>query len=135
MQKKSTRDEIYQKFLTIIYNWCEKRNSQYGVALNHIVKEQYGPEEFYAFKIGCSNFAEAYNYNPEIDSKLDEHDKRIIKFACCGETLTLDMLSELNEELKAAGAKTVYLHPYRWIDSNGFEHETVTNQQLILIQV
>ena len=58
--KKSTRDEIYQKFLTIIYNWCERRNSQYG------------PEEFYAFKIGYSNFAEAYNYNPEIDSKLGQ---------------------------------------------------------------
>ena len=132
---KSTQDEIYKKFTSIIYEWCERRNSQYGVALEHVVKEQYGEKDYYAFKIGRSAFAEAHNYDPEKDAWMDDHDKSLIKFAACSERLSLDMLAEINEELKAAGAKTVYLHPYKWIDENGWEHETSTNLQLLLIEV
>jgi len=131
---KSTKDEIYKKFTHIIYEWCERRGSQYGVSLEHIVKEQYGEEEYYAFKIGRSTFAEAHNYDRKSEESLDEHDKSLIKFAACSERLSLDMLTELNVELKAAGAKTVYLHPYKWIDDKGWEHETSTNLQLLLIE-
>ena len=131
---KSTQDEIYKKFTHIIYEWCERRSSQYGVSLENIVKEQYGDAEYYAFKIGRSTFAEAHNYDPEKDAWMDDYDKSLIKFAACSERLSLDMLAELNEELKAAGAKTVYLHPYKWIDDKGWEHETSTNLQLLLIE-
>ena len=132
---KSTSDAIYKKFTKIVFDWCERRNSQYGVALSHIVRESYSDEDYYALKIGCSNFAEESNYDRTKDEELDEHDKSIIKLMCCSERLSLDELSELNVELKAAGAKTVYIHPYRWVDSNGFSHESCTNQQLLLIEV
>ena len=81
------------------------------------------------------NFVEPHGYKPEKDAWLTEEQNSTIKWCCCSERLTLDALTELNELLKAAGAKTIYLHPYIWTDSKGVEKETVTNQQLLLIQV
>ena len=132
---KSTQDEIYKTFTNIIYEWCEKYMPQYGVALERPHKEMYGDEDFYAFKIGRGNFVEAHGYDPEKDAWMSEEQKRMIKWCCCSERLTLDALTELNELLKAAGAKTVYLHPYIWTDSKGVEKETVSGQQMILIQI
>ena len=132
---KSTQDEIYKTFTNIIYEWCEKYMPQYGVALERPHKEMYSDEDFYAFKIGRGTFVEAHGYNPEKDAWMSEEQKRMIKWCCCSERLTLDALTELNELLKAAGAKTVYLHPYIWTDSKGVEKETVSGQQMILIQI
>lgn len=133
--KKSCQDEIYKKFTNIIYNWTEKYMSQYGVALERPHKEMYGDTEYYAFKIGRANFVEPHGYDPEKDSWMTDKQKDMIKWCCCSERLTLDALTELNEELKAAGAKAVYLHPYIWTDSKGNERETVSNQQMLLIEV
>ena len=132
---KSTQDEIYKKFTSIIYEWCEKHLQQSGVCLERPHKEMYGDEEFYAFKIGRGNFVEPHGYNPKKDAWLTEKQKSTIKWVSYSERLTLDALTELNELLKAAGAKTVYLHPYIWTDSKGVEKETVSGQQMILIQI
>ena len=108
---KDHRDERYQRYLNIIYNWSERHPLQHGVQINRVRKELYGPEDFYCFGIARGNFVEPEDYDEEKEIPLDDESKKLVKFACCDERLDLDMLEELNKELKAAGAKKVYLHP------------------------
>lgn len=133
---KKFEDERHKRYMHIIYEWNRRHGLQHGVGLYDIRKEQYGPEDFYCFSIAKSNFAEPDNFDSKIaEDGLSEEAIKLIKFAACDERLDLDMLSELNDELKAAGAKRVYLHPDNYfIKKRNWTEERQFGVQLLLIQ-
>ena len=135
---KNHRDERYQRYLNIIFNWSERHPLQHGVQVQQVRKELYGPEDFYCFGIARGNFVEPKDYDESKEIQIDDKSKKLVKIACCDERLDLDMLEELNKELKAAGAKKVYLHPdeRRIYKENRlpFDKETPFGTQLLLIQ-
>ena len=134
-------DEIYDKYVSIVYNWAMNHTNS-TVGLNMPRHQIYSENEYYVLGIGVSNFLEAKGYDPEKDwvndPKLNpsagEHDpKELIRWMCGSCYISIDDLHELSEELKAAGAKEVYLHPSYWTDNRALLDHYIPDEWLIVI--
>lgn len=62
---KKYRDERYEKYLNIIFDWNEKLPDPVssGVVVYDIRKELYNNNTYYVFGIGVSNFLEEKGYD------------------------------------------------------------------------
>ena len=133
-------DEIYDKYVTIVYNWSERKKTYRTVRIFRPRHEVYGEQEFYVLGIGVSSFLEADGYDPKQDwvndpnmNHSDYDPKRLIKFMCGNAWISIDDLHELSEELKSAGAKEVYLHPSAWTDNKALLDHYNHDEWLIVI--
>lgn len=136
-------DEIYDKYVTIVYNWSMRKKTNTTVRVYGPRNEYYGPGKFYVLGIGVSNFLEANGYDPEKDwvndpkmnhSKDKGYDpKELLKMMCGDSWISIDDLHELSEELKAAGAPEVYLHPSYWTDNKNLLNHYTQDEWLVVI--
>lgn len=132
---KKYGDEQYKKYEWIIYQWTEKVDSKHGLRVFGVRRELYAEQnDFYVFGIGVSDFLEPKSYDPEEDiaTKLDPSDRSTIKYMTCSDRITLDDITELNRQLKEAGAKKVYLHQSTWMD--GKREKAVLGEIIIAIE-
>lgn len=135
-------DEIYDKYVNIVYNWAERKNTNRTVRIYKPRHAIYDEQEFYVLGIGVSNFLEANGYdsekdwvnNIELNSGKDEYNpKELIKWMCGSCFISIDDLKELSDELKNNGAKEVYLHPSYWTDNNALLDHYTSDEWLIVI--
>lgn len=134
-------DEIYDKYVSIVYNWSQRKKTYRTVRVYEPRHEVYGEREFYVLGIGVSTFLEANGYDPEKDwvndPKLNtdpsHNPKDLIKFMCGNAWISIDDLHELSEELKQAGAPQVYLHPSAWTDNRALLDHYLQDEWLVVI--
>jgi hypothetical protein len=136
-------DETYDKYVTIVYNWSERKKVNRGPRVYKTRNEYYGSREFYVIGIGTSHFLEANGYDPKKDwvndpklnsGKEDGYDpKGLLKFMCGDCWVSIDDLKELSDELKAAGASEVYLHPSYWTDNRALLDHYMPDEWLVVI--
>ena len=136
-------DETYDKYVTIVYNWSERKKTNRSVRVYRTRHAIYDEQEFYVLGIGVSNFLEAEGYDPEKDwvnnpelnpGKEDGYNpKELIKWMCGNNRISIDDLKELSDELKAAGAPEVYLHPSYWTDNNALLDHYTADEWLVVI--
>ena len=60
-------DETYDKFITIIYKWSERKKTHRSVGIYATRHGVYDEQEYYVLSIGVSTFLEADGYDPEKD--------------------------------------------------------------------
>ena len=133
-------DETYDKYVTIVYNWSETKRTGTTVRIYKPRHEIYSENEFYVLGIGVSNFLEPDEYNPKKDwvndSKFKDNEyepKKIVKWLCGSNWISIDDLYELSNLLKEAGAKEVYLHPSFWIDNKVLVENCKKDEWLVVI--
>lgn len=135
-------DETYDKYVTIVYNWSERKNTHRSVRIFKPRHGVYDEQEYYVLGIGVSTFLEADGYDPEKDwvndPKLnpgndDYNPKELIKYMCGSCVISIDDLKELSDELKAAGAPDVYLHPSYWTDNKALLDHYTPDEWLVVI--
>ena len=134
-------DETYDKFITIIYKWSERKKTHRSVGIYATRHGVYDEQEYYVLSIGVSTFLEADGYDPEKDwindPKLNpdtEHNpKELIKWMCGSCMISIEDLKELSDELKAAGAPEVYIHPSYWTDNRSLLDHYKSDEWLIVI--
>lgn len=134
-------DSTYDKYVTIAYNWSEKKKTHRGVKVYRTRNEKYSDNLYYVLGIGVSNFLEADGYDPKNDwvndpnfnIDTDYNPKELIKFMCGSSFVSVDDLKELSDELKAAGASEVYLHPSYWTDNKAILDHYTPDEWLIVI--
>ena len=138
-------DATYDKYVTITYNWSMRKRTNTTVRVYGIRHEYYGPGDFYVLGIGVSNFLEADGYDPEKDwvndPKISNYNvrdksydpKELLKMMCGDSWISIDDLHELSEELKAAGAREVYLHPSYWTDNKNLLNHYTQDEWLVVI--
>ncbi len=126
-------DSTYDKYVTIVYNWSERKKTSTTVRVYKPRHEIYGEKEFYVLGIGVSTFLEANGYDPKQDWVNDSSSKELLKFMTGNSWISIDDLHELSEELKKAGAKEVYLHPSYWTDNKALLDHYNKDEWLIVI--
>lgn len=133
-------DETYDKYVTIAYNWSERKNTHSCVRVYNLRHGIYDEQEYYVLGIGVSTFLEANGYDPEKDwvndpdiNKSGHNPKELIKWMCGYCFISIDDLKELSDELKNNGAKEVYLHPSYWTDNNALLDHYTSDEWLIAI--
>ena len=135
-------DETYDKYVTIVYNWSERKKTHRSVKIFRPRHGVYDEQEYYVLGIGVSTFLEADGYDPEKDwvndPKLnpgndDYNPKELIKYMCGSCVISIDDLKELSDELKAAGASEVYLHPSYWTDNKALLDHYTADEWLVVI--
>lgn len=136
-------DEIYDKYVTITYDWSQRVKTNRTVRVYRPRHGVYDEQEYYVLGIGVSTFLEADGYDPEKDWVNDPvlnppatkpyDPKELIKWMCGSSMITIDDLHGLSEELKAAGAREVYLHPAFWTDNKALLDHYIQDEWLIVI--
>ena len=135
-------DEIYDKYVTIAYDWSMRKETHATVRVYNPRHQMYGEQEYYVLGIGVSTFLEPNGYDPEMDWVNDpelnlsagEHNpKELIKWMCGSCYISIDDLYELSNLLKEAGAKEVYLHPSYWTDNKALLDHYNSDEWLIVI--
>ena len=133
-------DTTYDKYVTIVYNWSERKKTYTTVRVYNPRHEVYGELEFYVLGIGVSTFQEPGGYDPKKDwmsnPKLKQHAddlKDLIKYMAGDSWISIDDLKELSDELKSAGASEVYLHPAYWTDNKTLFPHFTPDEWLIVI--
>lgn len=134
-------DETYDKYVTIVYNWSERKKTYTTVRIYNPRHEVYGEREFYVLGIGVSTFLEANGYDPKKDwvndpnlnTNTDHNPKELIKFMTKDAWISIDDLKELSDELKDAGAPEVYLHPSYWTDNRALLDHYTPDEWLVVI--
>ena len=126
-------DSTYDKYVTIVYNWSERKKTSTTVRVYKPRHEIYGEKEFYVLGIGVSTFLEANGYDPKQDWVNDSSSKELLKFMTGNSWISIDDLYELSEELKKVGAKEVYLHPSYWTDNKVLLDHYNKDEWLIVI--
>jgi len=134
-------DSTYDKYVTIAYNWVTRKKTFTTVRIYNPRHEIYGEREFYVFGIGVSTFLEANGYDskkdwvndPQLNPDADYNPKKLIKYMTGDTWISIDDLKELSDELKAAGASEVYLHPSYWTDNKALLDRYTPNEWLIVI--
>ena len=121
-------DEIYDKYCHIIYKWSETVKVNVTVRVYAERKAENSDDMYYVYGIGVSDFLEPDNYDRVEQTKYykeglsDEayEDFLTISGIMFGNNyISLDDLSRLNNELKEAGAKEVFLHPSLYMSPFG----------------
>lgn len=121
----------YDKYEYIIYKWSETVKVNTTVRIYGERRTQNTDDIYYVYGIGVSDFLEPDNYDRV---KAEEYDrlwfkdneeaykeyKDIAGWLFGNNYVSLDDLSRLNNELKEAGAKEVFLHPSFWMSSEPF---------------
>lgn len=138
-------DANYDKYMLIAYNWSERKSTHRSVRIYRPRHGVYDEQEYYVLGIGVSTFLEADGYDPEKDwvndpkfnpsagDSDDYNPKELIKWMCASCMITIDDLHSLSEELKAAGAREVYLHPAFWTDNKALLDHYIQDEWLIVI--
>lgn len=134
-------DSTYDKYVTIAYNWSERKNTYRGVRVYRTRNEKYSDNLYYVLGIGVSTFLEANGYDPKKDwvndpnlnTDTDYNPKELIKYMTGNAWISIDDLKELSDELKAAGACEVYLHPSYWTDNKAILDHYIPDEWLIVI--
>ena len=134
-------DSTYDKYVTIVYNWSERKKTYTTVRIYKPRHEVYGEQEFYVLGIGVSTFLEANGYDskkdwvndPKLNPDADYNPKELIKYMAGDAWISIDDLKELSDELKAAGASEVYLHPSYWTDNKAMLDHYTPDEWLIVI--
>ncbi len=134
-------DSTYDKYVTIAYNWSERKNTHRSVRVYRTRNEKYSDNLYYVLGIGVSDFLEADGYDPEKDwvndpnlnTDTDYNPKELIKKMCGSTFISVDDLKELSDELKSAGASEVYLHPSYWTDNRALLDHYTPDEWLIVI--
>ena len=134
-------DSTYDKYVTIVYNWSERKKTYTTVRIYNPRHEIYGEREFYVLGIGVSKFLEANGYDPKKDwvndpnlnTNTDYNPKELIKYMTGNAWISIDDLKELSDELKAAGASEVYLHPSYWTDNKALLDHYNKDEWLVVI--
>ena len=134
-------DEVYDKYVHIVYEWSQTKNTHTTVRVYSLRHEKYSEKEYYVLGIGVSNFLEANGYDSEKDWVNDpnlNHDteynpKELIKWMCGSCFISIDDLYELSNQLKDAGAKQVYLHPSYWTDNKALLDHYTADEWLVVI--
>lgn len=134
-------DSTYDKYVTIAYNWSERKNTYGGVRVYRTRNEKYSDNLYYVLGIGVSTFLEANGYDPKKDwvndpnlnTDTDYNPKELIKYMTGNAWISIDDLKELSDELKAAGASEVYLHPSYWTDNKAILDHYIPDEWLIVI--
>ena len=134
-------DSTYDKYVTIAYNWSERKNTHRSVRVCRTRNEKYSDNLYYVLGIGVSDFLEADGYDPEKDwvndpnlnTNTNYNPKELIKKMCGSSFISVDDLKELSDELKAAGASEVYLHPSYWTDNKALLDHYIPDEWLIVI--
>lgn len=134
-------DELYDKFVSITYNWSQTKKTYTTVRVYNPRHEKYGEKEFYVLGIGVSTFLEANGYDPEKDwvndpklnYNIDYNPKEHLKYMAGDAWISIDDLHELSELLKEAGAKEVYLHPSYWTDNKALLDHYTPDEWLVVI--
>ena len=134
-------DEIYDKYVTTVYNWSETKRTNTTVRVYKPRHEKYSEKMYYVLGIGVSNFLEAQGYDPKedwvndpnINTNIDYNPKELIKWVCGSAFISIDDLYELSNLLKEAGAKEVYLHPSYWTDNKALLDHYTADEWLVVI--
>lgn len=122
-------DEIYDKYCHIIYKWSETVRVNVTVRVYAERKAEHSDDMYYVYGIGVSDFLEPDKYDRVEQTKYykeglsDEAYEDFLKISGVlygNNYISLDDLNRLNNELKEAGAKEVFLHPSFYMSSDPF---------------
>ena len=124
----SDMDKVYEKYKNVIYKWHEK------IRVNtcmRVYSERYAlnsDDLYYVFGIGVSDFLEPDCYDREAEKSYDmallgdayEEYSAIAGVIYGNNHVSLDELADLNNRLKEAGAKEVFIHPSFYMSKSPF---------------